>query len=110
MSSASDAIVKYVDQVVERAQTPAEVGRPQRKLSVAVERNVERGVGIRGGLMAMVRHKDPHFSFRLVTVTTTIATMVFTQMTSGKMMGAFESVGGKNATTTSVCDVLYNNP
>ena len=55
LSSVADAIVRHVDKVVERAQNPADIGRRQRALSVTVERKVERGVGIRGGLMAVVR-------------------------------------------------------
>ena len=108
LSSAADAIIRHVDKTAEEAQSPADVGRRQRTLSVAEERNVERGVGIRGGLMAMVRHKDPHFSFRLVVATTTVAGMVFTQIQSGKLAGAFETNGGAS-TNTSVCALLYGN-
>ena len=101
LSSVADAIVRHVDKVVERAQNPADIGRRQRALSVTVERKVERGVGIRGGLMAVVRHKDPHLSFRFMVAVTTICAMVYTQTQSGRLIGAFS----ENA-ETSVCNLL----
>ena len=101
LSSVADAIVRHVDKVVERAQSPVHVGRLQRQMSVAVERKVERGVGIRGGLMAVVRHKDPYFSFRFIVAMTTICAMIYTQAYSGRLVGAFSDKTGQN-----VCDLL----
>ena len=113
LSLVADTIIKRADRCIATMQGPTDSTRAQRKLSVIEERKVERGVGVRGGLMAVIRHKDPHFSFRLAVALATISGMVYTQLISGKLIGAFDatsanctdSATGGSANCT-VCDLL----
>ena len=77
LSLAADRIVKCVDTYIEQALLAGvDTHLRRRGMSVAEERKVERGVGVRGGLMAIVRHKDPYFIFRCFTALYIVSAMV----------------------------------
>ena len=70
VSRTTDQIIECVDGIVEAVDRP-QVDRPARArgLTVVDKRKIERQVGVRGGMMALLQpleRKDPHFKFRLV--------------------------------------------
>ena len=103
LSRAADTIIRHTDRCIAKMQGALNDHGTRRKLSVVEERKVERGVGVRGGLMAVIRHKDPYFTFRLAVALGTISGMAYTQFASGKLSGAFDGATGANV--TSVCNV-----
>ena len=72
LSQVSESLVKYIDEVTDLVQPSQAVRvhgalRP-RGLTAADVRKVERGAGVRGGLMAIVHSNDPHFGYRFASL------------------------------------------
>ena len=98
----SERIIKLVDRDMQRheiLETGDEALRDRyrtRGLSVTEAREVERKVGVRGGLVGALQQKDPHFTFRLGFTVLMVGGMLYTSYQSGKFEGVedFDPKGG----------------
>eukprot|EP00937_MAST-01D_sp_MAST-1D-sp2_P008046 g8046.t1 len=93
----ADKITRVVDAELERAgvnETRGAGGAREvraktatvrdRGLSVTEKRDIERKVGVRGGLAAALRNKDPHFTFRLAVTCAIMWGMAYQTINGGK--------------------------